>query len=240
MMSDTEFFGRPYFTSDTGGTAVVKKDAKEVEVVFDREYIEAPILSASMAYSTSTDEAEIDAMFSDDVRFVVTKRDTKGFTIRLNKPASRDIVFNWIALAIKDSKEFTSKTIVPNSSSVTATTTPSVNGSDGTTTPFVVGTTTPIIINATTTPATGNGGGVGTTTGVVDTNVSSTTTVTDTTSTNLPAEAPATDPTPTVTPEPVVVVPPPVETVTTPVTDTTSTNLPAEAPATDPTPTVTP
>jgi hypothetical protein len=208
MMSDTEFFGRPYFTSDMGGTAVVKKDAKEVEVVFDREYIEAPILSASMAYSTSTDEAEIDAMFNDDVRFVVTKRDTKGFTIRLNKPASRDIVFNWIALAIKDSKEFTSKTVAPNSSNTTATTTPAITGT------------------ATTTPITGNSGGVGTTTQVIDPSTASTTPVTATSS--------------PVVPDPIVEVTPPVEIAPVPVVDTITITPPVEAPATDPTPTVTP
>jgi hypothetical protein len=150
MLSDTTFFGRPYFTSDTGGTAVVKKGAKSVDVVFEREYVEAPIISTSIAFATTTNEEEIDAMFNENIQFVITKRDAKGFTVRLNKQAKRDIVFNWIALAIKDSKEFTSRSedILP------VITTEETN--IATTTPPVVPTPENVIINggSTTTPIT--------------------------------------------------------------------------------------
>ncbi|MDQ5969296.1 MAG: hypothetical protein QG579_453, partial [Patescibacteria group bacterium] len=131
MLGDVTFFGRPYFTSDTGGTATVKKGAKSVDVVFDREYVEAPIISTSIAFATTTNEEEIEAMFNENIQFVITKRDTKGFTVRLNKQTNRDIVFNWIALAIKDSKEFTSRSedilpITTTEEANTATTTPEV------------------------------------------------------------------------------------------------------------------
>jgi hypothetical protein len=114
ILSDTIFFGTPYFTSDTGGTAIVSKGAKEVDIEFGRDYIEAPIVTATMSYGTTTDDATVDAMFADDIRFAVTKRSVHGFTIRINKRASADVVFNWVALAIKDSKEFTSRTIEPD------------------------------------------------------------------------------------------------------------------------------
>jgi len=78
--------------------------------VFDREYIEAPILSASIAYATTTSDEDINALFVDDIRYMITARSTKGFTIRLNKEATGDVSLNWIALAIVNSKEFTSKT----------------------------------------------------------------------------------------------------------------------------------
>jgi len=162
MLSDVEFFGRPYFTTDTGGVAMIKGGAKTVDVVFDREYVEAPIISASIAYATTTSEEEIELMFEKDVRFIVTKRDAKGFTIRINKNITEDVVFNWIALAVKDSKVFTSRTsdITPIAEDNVATTTPVVTGGDGT------GTTTPITTgdNGTTTPITT--GDTGTTTPV--------------------------------------------------------------------------
>jgi hypothetical protein len=113
ILSDTTFFGRPYFTSDTGGTALIKKGARFVDIVFDREYVAAPIMSASVAYATTTDDSDIEALLADDVWFVVTKRDAKGFTIRLSKVAPADMSFNWIALAVTDAKEFTSKTPAP-------------------------------------------------------------------------------------------------------------------------------
>ncbi|MEK7089469.1 MAG: hypothetical protein AAB920_01480, partial [Patescibacteria group bacterium] len=115
VLSDTFFFGRPYFTSDTGGTATIKEGAREVEVLFDREYVEKPILNASMVFTASTTDENIDKIFGDDVRFVITKRTTSGFTITLSKKASHEVTFNWVALAVKDSKEFTSRTIEPES-----------------------------------------------------------------------------------------------------------------------------
>ena len=111
ILSDSIFFGRPYFTSDTGGTAIITKGAKEVNVTFDRDYIEAPIVSASLAFGTTTNDAAIEAVLGEGVPYAVTKRDVHGFTIRLGKKAPADMTFNWIALAIKDSKEFTSRTV---------------------------------------------------------------------------------------------------------------------------------
>jgi hypothetical protein len=160
MLSDVEFFGRPYFTSDTGGTAVIKKGATTVDIVFDREYIDAPIISASMTYATTSTEAEIQEAFDKDIRFVVTKRDTKGFTIRINKNVNEDVVFNWIALAVKNSKEFTSRVpdaspVVPENTISTSTpTTINIDQNQSTTTPAVINetsTSTPEIIDQTST-----------------------------------------------------------------------------------------
>jgi hypothetical protein len=111
VLSDTTFFGRPYFTSDTGGTAIVTSGARSVDIIFDREYIETPILTATMTFTASTTDENIEKIFSDDIRFVVTKRTTTGFTIFLNKKTITEVTFNWLALAVKDSKEFTSRTV---------------------------------------------------------------------------------------------------------------------------------
>jgi hypothetical protein len=164
MLSDVNFFGRPYFTSDTGGMAVIKGGAKTVDIVFDREYVATPIVNASFVFGTTTEDADIEAIFEKDIRFVVTNRTEKGFTIRINKNLEEDVVFNWTAIAVTDSKVFTSRTvditpIVDNNTN--ATTTPNVVGDNGTTTPVVTGggdngTTTPEVLgdNSTTTPIT--------------------------------------------------------------------------------------
>jgi hypothetical protein len=110
LLSDTEFIGRPYFTSDTGGTALIRQHDISVDIVFEREYVESPIINATISFdaSDSAQPSVEDVVFSNDLQFVVTKRSARGFTIILNKPAPADIHFNWIALAIKNSKPFTS------------------------------------------------------------------------------------------------------------------------------------
>ena len=111
LLGDVEFFGRPYFNRDMGGTAIIKKDAKAVEVIFDKEYIESPSVVASIAFSdeaTSTLEIKELAAFDEDLKFIITKRTTKGFVILLNKTPKEDITFMWMALAIKNAQVFTS------------------------------------------------------------------------------------------------------------------------------------
>jgi hypothetical protein len=118
ILSDTVFFGTPYFTSDTGGTARIKKGARSVDIEFAREYIETPIINASVVFATSTTDTEINSFFDSGVQFIITKRASTGFTILINKDASEDITFNWIALAVKDSKEFSSRTVDIDSISI--------------------------------------------------------------------------------------------------------------------------
>ncbi len=126
LMSDTEFIGRPYFTKDTAGFAVVKAGSREVEVTFDREYLEQPIVNTTISFdaasstdSTGSPQAATSTMpvggnnieeqiFSNDVRFLVTNKSEKGFTILLNKPAPTDVPFSWTALAVKSAKVFSS------------------------------------------------------------------------------------------------------------------------------------
>jgi hypothetical protein len=110
MIGDMTFFGRPFFTGDTAGSAIVKKGAKMVTVKFDRDYIETPIVSATIALeNASTSEALEEIIFSSDIRYIVTRKDVHGFTILLNKPAPEDIGFSWIALPTKNQKLFTSR-----------------------------------------------------------------------------------------------------------------------------------
>src|SRR6185436_3330554 len=50
LQNDTEFIGRPYLNADTAGFAVIKANAKVVEVSFDREYLGQPIVNANISF----------------------------------------------------------------------------------------------------------------------------------------------------------------------------------------------
>lgn len=109
--SDTIFFGRPYFNSDTGGFAEIRQGARKVEVVFEREYLEPPIVNATISVDKIEGGSETieELIFAGDIRYLVINKSTKGFAIILNKPAPINIGFSWIALAIKDAKVFSSQ-----------------------------------------------------------------------------------------------------------------------------------
>jgi hypothetical protein len=117
FMNDTVFIGRPYFNADMGGSAVVSAGHRAVDVVFDQEYLAQPIVNASIALDERTDaEREADptyvdgqredAVFAENIQYLITKKSTKGFTILLRSRAETDIPFNWTALAIKDANIF--------------------------------------------------------------------------------------------------------------------------------------
>jgi hypothetical protein len=87
-----------------------------VDVVFDQEYLEQPIVNVTLSLedTTSTEKMMTDTeVFAQDIRFVVTKKSVKGFTIVLNKPATAPVTFSWTAFAVKNPKIFIS---VPSSS----------------------------------------------------------------------------------------------------------------------------
>ena len=113
LISDTIFFGRPYFNRDTAGFALIKKDSKSVDIIFEQEYLEQPIVNANISLE-SDDTLSEEEVFASDIKYLVTRKSTKGFTIILNKLASNDIRFSWIALAVKSAKTFNSiEAIIP-------------------------------------------------------------------------------------------------------------------------------
>lgn len=107
FLSDTIFFGRPYFTTDTAGFAVIEEGGKNVEVVFEKEYIEQPIVNTTISLEEDNN-ANDELIFANNINYIITKKSVSGFTIMLNKPAPKDIKFSWIALAVKNAKTFTS------------------------------------------------------------------------------------------------------------------------------------
>ncbi|MCI0479500.1 hypothetical protein L0Y59_03065, partial [Candidatus Uhrbacteria bacterium] len=111
MRGDVMFFGRPYFNADMGGFAVVRHGSRSVDVRFGEEYLEEPVVNATISMESSdmavdAFEANMNDLFGQDIRFAVVKKSTKGFTVYLNKPAPFDIRFSWMAIAVKDARTF--------------------------------------------------------------------------------------------------------------------------------------
>ena len=119
VIGDVNFIGRPYFTSDTAGFAVIHQGATAVDISFDRPYLDQPIVSASITdninSTTPTSTAFAESIFSNDIRYVVTNKNENGFSIVINKPAPSEVSFSWIALAVKSAKLFSSLDIVASS-----------------------------------------------------------------------------------------------------------------------------
>ena len=108
---DVAFKGRPTFNKDSVGVALIKKGEDKVEVKFEKEYDQAPIISANIVLDQitktpdQTDEAfnlvqkDIeDRMLESGTTYVIARRTAKGFTILLNKVFEEDMLFSWTAL----------------------------------------------------------------------------------------------------------------------------------------------
>jgi hypothetical protein len=91
--------GQPYFDSDMGGFVVVKFGTKSVNVTFAQEYFKEPEVSANISFDT---EGNSGSAFDGSLRFVISEKSTKGFTVTFNEAAPKDIKINWIALAVKN------------------------------------------------------------------------------------------------------------------------------------------
>ena len=105
---NVRFNSPPTFNSDTAGFAIIKKDSDNVQITFTQEYADTPVVTASIALNKLADDAAQkqleDQVFNNGLLYVVTQRTTKGFIIRLNKPAPEDISFSWVALSVKDAR----------------------------------------------------------------------------------------------------------------------------------------
>ncbi|MDQ5952250.1 MAG: hypothetical protein QG626_377, partial [Patescibacteria group bacterium] len=116
FLNDLVFIGKPYFNEDTGGFAVIHAGASRVRVNFTEAYLEQPVVQASVTFdavdTNGLDEATRQALAADlaatqaaylsgDIRYVITEKSETGFTIVLSQPATVDLHFSWIALAIK-------------------------------------------------------------------------------------------------------------------------------------------
>jgi hypothetical protein len=98
----------PIFNKDTAGFALIKQDGREVEVKFEQEYAQVPVVTANALWDV--DQATLDVMHQLGT-YVLPKQDyiianitTKGFKIILEEPAVTDLKFSWIAIGIKDAR----------------------------------------------------------------------------------------------------------------------------------------
>jgi hypothetical protein len=110
ISSPVEFVLPPVYNKDTAGYALIKQGDKRVRVTFAQPYVATPIVNVSMTFETEDDidDDEAAILFSDDIRFIINSKDQTGFTILLNKSATRDIRFSWNALSVKDPTIFES------------------------------------------------------------------------------------------------------------------------------------
>ncbi len=106
---DLKFIGRPYVNNDTAGFAVIPAGAREVAVEFKSEYLTQPVVTASV----TLEEARVDGtlmggieevFFADNLQFLVVNKTTRGFTIKLNRAATDEVRFSWIALAVDEAR----------------------------------------------------------------------------------------------------------------------------------------
>ncbi|MDB5194323.1 MAG: hypothetical protein JWN50_337 [Parcubacteria group bacterium] len=122
IQSDVNFIGRPYFNSDTGGLAVVEQGSRKVDITFDKGYIDAPVVNATVTLDASTTDTQIENVLANSAGYVVTNRSQNGFSIVLGKPAAERMTFSWTALAIRNMR-------IANSASATQPTI--ANGTNG-------------------------------------------------------------------------------------------------------------
>jgi hypothetical protein len=110
ISSPVEFVLPPVYNKDTAGYALIKQGDKRVRIEFTQPYVATPIVNISMTFEVEDDidDSEAAILFSDDIRFIILSKDQTGFTILLNKPATRDIRFSWNALSVKDPTIFES------------------------------------------------------------------------------------------------------------------------------------
>lgn len=105
---NVRFKQAPTFSSDTAGFAIVSKGQDSIDVNFDNEYINTPIVTVSIAMdniNNPTLQKQIeDSILSGNISFIVSNKSTKGFTIRLNKAAPSDLQFSWVALSVQNAK----------------------------------------------------------------------------------------------------------------------------------------
>jgi hypothetical protein len=98
----------PTFSKDTAGFAVIKQGGDVVQITFDQEYNNTPVVTASIVLDkvgdSVTQKQLEDGILNGNITYVITQRTTKGFVIRLNKPASQDLNFSWVALSVKDAQ----------------------------------------------------------------------------------------------------------------------------------------
>ena len=107
---EVSFEKQPVFNADTAGIAVIPAVARSVDVGFEQEYINPPIVNVTLRIKDASESANI----ADDVKVAVTNVTTKGFTIVMDQYSPREIEYNWVAIAVKEIKKQYGVSLVPS------------------------------------------------------------------------------------------------------------------------------
>src|SRR3989338_308324 len=98
----------PEFDRDTAGFALVKKGQKRIDIKFEKEFSDSPIINVNPLWTLDAGTAsvadQLDGFFPYFPRYVITNISKSGFTIILEEKATMDIKFNWLAIFAKDAK----------------------------------------------------------------------------------------------------------------------------------------
>ena len=126
---DISFEGRPTFNKDTAGFALIKKGERKVDVVFEKEYAQSPVVTVNAIWEVDKDTLDIATKtpqyFLAKPEFVIANLTTKGFSIITDVPTVSDLKLSWVAIAVKDAKTFESSgssTLINQNTSSTAST----------------------------------------------------------------------------------------------------------------------
>lgn len=114
---NVNFEKSPTFSSDTGGFATIVKGTNRVEVQFDNQFENDPVVNAQVSFDEKQDNQgniiptnDIEkSYFAQGYKFIIVNRSKKGFTIALNKNAADDVNFTWTAIQVKDAKNIQSR-----------------------------------------------------------------------------------------------------------------------------------
>ncbi|MBP7832294.1 MAG: hypothetical protein KA035_00810 [Candidatus Levybacteria bacterium] len=139
FQSVVRFDKAPVFGRDTAGYATIQKGQRFVDVVFDTEYKDPPVVNISIqiqkldesrlaelkqsglctpdAAITMCEEKIASEILNDNFRFAVSSKNTQGFMIVLNKEAPVDITFSWQALAVRSPVSAKNDAYLPQASS---------------------------------------------------------------------------------------------------------------------------
>ena len=97
---EVAFEKTPVQSSNSAGFAVVNTGESQVDVVYDEEYKETPVVNATLLLEGDNDNQ----VLAENYVYSVTKRTTKGFTIVVNKNVDADVKFSWMAMDVKGAK----------------------------------------------------------------------------------------------------------------------------------------
>ncbi len=117
LTGDMTFIGRPYLNADSGGFVVIPAGGTEAVVVFEQEYLAQPVVNATVSLEDIMDDpatSEVDESqtltelenqyLTSDVKYLVTRKNTQGFMLKLDAPVAYDLRFSWSALAVTDAR----------------------------------------------------------------------------------------------------------------------------------------